>query len=149
MSSKSERNVEFGFLPEGGQQAAINQQQKQDSNIGLVAIAEAVPQFTKVMDFTTFTAEYAMVMGALVVHFFIPPDFKGDVRYYWTMVFPRALDKVAQDHFNARSPRLQAKFTSELNSWWFRARGYDHILDIPKYVTSFFTALDAALETPA
>src|SRR6188768_3206480 len=130
--SKNERTVEFGYLPEGQQRVAINQQQQQDSNISLGAIADAVPRFTAVQLYTTFDAEWALQDENIVVHFFLPKDFRGDASNYWTQRFPTALDAVARAYFSADRPRLQAKYTQELNSWWFRAMSYAHVIDLTR-----------------
>lgn len=124
----------------------IATQQSQDSNIGLQHVIDAIPRFTVVKDYTTFTVEYAFQESDIILHFFLPEDFQGAAGVYWERTFPTALDIVARDYFNAEAPRLQAKYTSELKSWWFRARGYDHLLDLVGFLQGFFDRLDAALE---
>jgi len=117
-------------------------------------ISKSVPRFKKVDGYTTFKAEYAMVHAAssddLVIHFFETPEhpFTDDPNHtwYWLTYFPNCLDEVGRSYFQATRPRLVAKFTEELKSWFFRARGYDHILDIDEYVGRFFEKLDKALE---
>lgn len=148
MSNDPKISIGTGTVVEGGA-AAIRQQQRRDSNIGLGAIAEAIPQFTTERGYTTFTAEYALKDSDIVVHFFLPADYRGDAGNYWAVTFPRALDAVARNHFAAEAPRLQAKYTEELKSWWFRARGYDRVVDMPRFIRGFFDALDAALEVRA
>jgi hypothetical protein len=39
-----------------------------------------------------------------------------------------------------------AKYTEELNSWWFKAQGYGDKIDIDGFILKFFEALDQALE---
>jgi hypothetical protein len=68
------------------------------------------------------------------------------VQSFWIERFPVGLNEVAQDHFKATSPRLQAKYTAEINSWWFRAQGYDHLIDLDAYVLSFLEKLDERLQ---
>jgi hypothetical protein len=65
---------------------------------------------------------------------------------YWLNMFPTALNEVAQEHFKATSPRLVAKYTEELKSWWLRARGYDHLIDLDGFMGSFAEKLDRRLE---
>jgi hypothetical protein len=106
-------------------------------------IASGVPVFTRVEDYTTFIAEHTMKDDDLVIHFYPTEESNS----YWTSRFPEVLDRVAQAYFRATSPRLQAKFTHEVNSWWFRARGYSHIPDMNGFISGFFDALDQGLET--
>lgn len=143
-----ERNVMFGHIEEGKEADTTVQQVLHDKPMEASRIADAVPKFTPCEEFTTFSAEYALQDGNIVIHFFLPRDFKG-AQDYWTMKFPRALDPTAQSYFKATAPRLQAKYTEELKSWWFRASGYDHIIDWQKFVESFFEELDRALESVA
>lgn len=147
--TKDERTVAFGYVPDGKVGEGLAQQQKQDNNISLGSVAQAVPKFTKVEDYTTFVAEYALQDGNIVIHFFLPADFKGNAGNYWAVNFPRALDATARSYFMADRPRLQAKYTPELQSWWFKANSYDHVVDIAGFIRGFFDALDAALETRA
>jgi hypothetical protein len=89
----------------------------------------------------------------LVVHFFLPPDLRPadgeelpiNFRSYWLERFPKALDEVARSYFQADSPRLQAKYTAELNSWWFLAQGYDHLVGLHTFVLGFLEKLDSSL----
>lgn len=117
-------------------------------------------QFMKDTSFTTFSAEYALRGEDIVVHFYLPPEIIGgeganhasralqrpSVFHYWTEVFARTLDETARQYFEADAPRLQAAYSAEVYSWWLRARGYGHLLDIPAFVRGFFVAFDAALD---
>jgi hypothetical protein len=114
------------------------------SGPSLSAVIDAVPKFISVDDFTTFRAEWTLQDGNVIVHFFTPSV--APTIAYWTEVFPVALDRVGREHFEADKPRLQAKYTVELNSWWLRALKYDHIIDIVRFMDAFFDKLDAALE---
>lgn len=107
-----------------------------------------VPEFTQVDEFTTFKAEYGMVGNDLVMHFFATPEIEKSPkgREYWLRLFPTCLDPVAQHHFEATAPRLQAKYTELVNSWWLQAQGYSHLLDVDAYVSDFLTKLDESLE---
>ena len=120
-------------------------QVKAESDIQMGRIMRGVPDFIKVEDYTTFLAEYAMKDGDIVIHFYPTEQIQG----VWTAEFAWVLDRVAQDHFRDTAPRLQAKFTEEMNSWWFRARGYSHIIDLKSFMTQFFDKLDHDLESDA
>lgn len=111
----------------------------------LQSLADAVVRFTQVTDFTTFNAEYTLKENDLIIHFFLPPDLKGPSDY-WTLHFPKALDFIARSYFEAEAPRLQAKYTPELSSWWFKACGYDHIIDLADFVDQFLSQLDESLD---
>lgn len=144
--AKNERTIAFGVVTD---EAGVGDQIKKQQDISLDAVVNAIPKFLKVDDYTTFRAEYALQDSAIVIHFYFPPEFKGDASIYWATRFPQALDVSARSYFNADRPRLQAKYTQELNSWWFRASGYDHIVDMAGFIRGFFDALDAALEARA
>src|ERR1051325_4529578 len=73
----------------------------------LESLGNAIVKFTPVNDFTTFTAEYAMKDNDLVIHFYLPADLRGPANY-WMELFPKALDRVAQEHFMATKPRIKA-----------------------------------------
>lgn len=141
----SERSVAFGHVDEERLHETIEKQQSQ-GDFSLNSVANAVPVFVPVDDYTTFRAEYTLSDDNIVVHFFLPPDFRGQEGDYWAIKFPRALDVTARNYFAADRPRLQAKYTPELKSWWFRAMGYGHIIDLKGFVLGFFDELDAALE---
>ena len=111
----------------------------------LESLTDAIVKFTPVTDFTTFTAEYALKDQDLVIHFFLPEDLRGPPEY-WSKYFPLALDRTARAYFEAEAPKLQAKYTPELRSWWFRARGYDHLIDLSGFVEGFLSQLDSALD---
>lgn len=105
----------------------------------------AVPAFKAVNDYTTFFAEYDLIDGNVVIHFY-PPKGVEVTREYWMVRFAEALDATAQEHFQATKPRLAAKYTEELGSWWFRAQGFGHLIDLDQYLVKFFEKLDAALD---
>jgi hypothetical protein len=115
----------------------------QHSTIGIGA--GAVPKFKEVEDYTTFFAEYDLISGNIVIHFFPPKDQKV-TQDYWMVKFAEALDVTAQEHFQATKPRLAAKYTEEMSSWWFRAQGFGHLIDVDQFLTRFFEKLDAALD---
>jgi hypothetical protein len=94
---------------------------------------------------TTFKAEFAMVDGAIVYHFFLTPEMSTRARY-WEELFPNALSRVAERYFNATYPRLKAAYTEEVKSWWMRAEGFGLVLDPHKFSYRFFELLDTELE---
>ncbi len=111
--------------------------------------------FTKFNDYTTFQGEYAITEGDLVFHFFRTPEVKALPQakrdLYWQRTFAVCLNDVAQKVFEAGPPRLQGQFIDEpelgvVQSWWFRANGYGHLLEPHKKIYSFLDALDSALE---
>ena len=110
------------------------------------SIADCVPKFKDVNSFTTFRAEYALIDDNIVVHFFLPPDFRGTVSF-WKDTFPTALASVAPEHFQAVQPRLVAAYTEEMKSWWLRARNYGHIIDLDAYMLKFFSDLDNEIDS--
>lgn len=112
----------------------------------LSALEASIPKFTLVGNLSHFKAEYATDGEDITVHYFLPDTCPPNaVKQYWRNVFPETLSKVAMEYFKAEPPRLVASFTPELNSWWMRARGYGHILDIDTYMQSFFIKLNIAL----
>lgn len=101
--------------------------------------------FLPVEDFTTFRAEYTLEGDDLVFHFFRP---SGGTDEYWEGSFPEALEEVAKSVFHADYPRLEAQFISDfdLDSWWFRARGFAQSLDPDALAYAFLENLDVALD---
>jgi hypothetical protein len=121
------------------------------SDIG--GVADAVPQLTP-YDCRSFKAEYGLVDGNLIIHFFLPAHAQPDTEdarsawlQYWTERFPDKLDVTARTYFEADSPRLVVKYTEELASWFFRGQGYAHMLDLGAYARAFLDLLDAALQS--
>jgi len=103
-------------------------------------LESAIPKF-KVVDYECFKAEYDVSGRDIVVHFFLPS--RKVTENYWKVIFAEALNTVGQEHFDATAPRLVAKYTAELHSWWFKAQGYDHVIDMDSFVGSFFAKLDS------
>lgn len=144
---QSERTVVFGHVEEGTAAQTLSEQAQ--DNFSTKSIADGVPKFQSVTDYNTFLAEYTLKDGDIVIHFFLPKDFRKSGQaalIYWTTTFAVALDYVAQEVFQATQPRLQAKYTEELNSWWLRARSYDHLINLQQFMGSFFERLDEELE---
>lgn len=115
----------------------------------------AALSFKKFNDYTTFQGEFAITEGDLVFHFDRTDEVKalqqGPRDVYWQQTFAACLNQVAQNVFEATYPQLQGQFIDEpelgvVQSWWFRANGFGHLLDPHKKVYSFLDALDAALE---
>ena len=147
MEQKSENPIERtvglgGTVPETD---AVDMLKKAPAGIGNVP--GAVPDFKKVDTFTTFTAEYTLIGEDVVVHFFATKEFPLEDGAYWQDRFPKLLNVVGRSHFSAGYPRLAAKFTPEMGSWWFRAQGYSHILDLDRFMLKFFSKLDGDLDT--
>lgn len=116
--------------------------------------------FIPVNDYTTFRAEFSITDGDIIFHFFKTPevDAKGpQASYeYWSNIFPQCLEPVSKACFNADAPRLKAQHIYDsdspysqrepLDSWWFRAYGFGHLLDPHAKAYAFAEALDAALD---
>lgn len=146
MMETNERTVVLGPIDEGRMGHLIARQQDKDK-FALNSIVDGVPKFIQETSYTTFLAEYVVQDGNIIIHFFLPSDFKGHAQQYWEVTFAVALDTTAQRVFQATTPRLQAKYTEEMKSWWFRALNYDHIIDMQGFINRFFDELDTALET--
>jgi hypothetical protein len=150
MGKTDEQYVMFGHLPDDGAAETTVRQVQRDLDLSAANIADGVPKFIPNQSFTTFSAEHMMQDGNLVIHFFMPSGpFGMSAEEYWKVRFPKHLDSVARNYFNANAPRLQAKYTEEVNSWWFRANGYEHIIDLPAFIDGFYEALDASLDPRA
>jgi hypothetical protein len=111
--------------------------------------------FIKITDYTTFQGEYAITNGDLVFHFDRTDEIRalpqGPRDVYWHRTFAECLNEVAQRIFEAGPPELQGQFIDEpdlgvIQSWWFKASGFGHILDPHKKVYAFLDALDSALD---
>lgn len=105
-------------------------------------------KFTRVEDYTTFIAEYAVENEDIVFHFYPTNEMsheKETDRVYWLKTFPTVLDPAASHFFSATFPRLQACFVPEMGSWWMRAYGLAG-MDPEGRVSRFFDKLDSALE---
>lgn len=104
--------------------------------------------FIPIDDYTTYRAEFAIVEGDIVYHFFVTEEVQKlpDPQKYWFESFPNALQEVADKHFKVTFPRLKAAYTPEQASWWMRAFGFGKLLDPHRFSYKFFDALDAALD---
>lgn len=106
--------------------------------------------FVQATGYTTFRAEYGAKDGKdLVFHFFGTHEANSlpDPWDYWLQTFPRALQKVAVEHFRTGPPHLKAAYAEELVSWWLQADGAaEKTLDVDAYAASFLDKLDEELE---
>jgi hypothetical protein len=113
-------------------------------------VGSAVPVFHQVPDYTTYRAEWTILDGDFVIHFFRPePDDRGFARQYWTGQFPQDLSDTAEQYFRATKPRIFAQYVPELESWYMRARGFASCLDPEGFIGEFFRQLDQRLDPPA
>lgn len=120
------------------------------------SVVDAVPEFQKVEDFTTFLAEFGIQQGDIVIHFFLPYEaFSGDDEHkevkdgyltYWQHTFPPILSTTAEEYFNDTYPRIFAEWIPELRSWYMRCKGFGKKLDPETYAMKFLEALDGALD---
>jgi hypothetical protein len=122
-------------------------------------VGEAVPKFEEVQ-YNSFIAKHGVVGRDLVVQFFLPKSGEealrtGDTRlqrqweFFWLERFRDLLSPVAKEYFRLEYPQLQAKYTEELASWWFRARGLGETVAPLVLAEGFERQLDAALTVQA
>ena len=112
-------------------------------------------QFIKVNDYNTFEAEFAITEGDIVFHFFVSPEIakwsEVSLRKFWGETFPGCLVLAGRQAFNADAPRIKGQHIHDpemgINSWWFRAYGFGHLLDPHALAYKFFDTLDASLDT--
>lgn len=111
---------------------------------------DAVIKFKEVHDYTTFLCQYAIKDDDLIFQFFVTNEMKAnngpELKTYWLESFPLELNLVAKEFFNADKPRLTAKYTEELASWWFKAQKFAIRIDPEGFAEEFLMALDAALD---
>lgn len=146
-NSQAERTVTLNEVPHKEAVTAI----KTAPDVA-VDVAQGVPKFKEYACYS-FKAEHAIIDGDIVIHFFLPaharvdtPEAEQEWMQYWLGRFADAMDRTAREYFEAEHPRLVAKYTEEMASWWFRARGFGaDILDPDLFVTKFYEKLDAAL----
>jgi hypothetical protein len=142
---QAERQVNLGEVPADQARSLL----RAEADTVIADVADAVIQFTKVKDFTSFDAEYTYVNSDLVMHFFLPPEkrLSNQIdRQYWIEYFPKCLDEAARTYFNAEYPRLMAKYTEEMESWWFKANGFEHVVDPDALAVKFLKALDTLVD---
>jgi hypothetical protein len=154
MEQESERAVELKGVDERVAPGMLHREGVVGETTA-AAVAGAVPKF-KPVSFPEFRAQHAIIDGNIVIQFFLPEAAgnleKADARTqqrwaaYWLEVFPSHLSRVAKAHFRADKPRLVAKYTEDLRSWWFRAQGYGESLNPDGLVTEFYSKLVEALQ---
>jgi hypothetical protein len=149
--SNDERVVTIQGLPH---EQAVSQLQGELGEGVEEDVERAVIQFTE-KSYKSFRSEYTSVNGDLTIHFFLPAA-AGDLKtasptqirqweVYWLKTFPEALSPTAKEYFQSDKPRLVAKYTEEVSSWWFCARGFGDSLSLSTLAERFFEKLDAAL----
>jgi hypothetical protein len=152
--SKDERVVAIGGLPSDQATDALRgEQQTWDAE----SLPSAVPDFKRVAHYS-FIAEWAVVGDDIQVKFFVPaharvntPEARKAWMEYWFKRFPLVIDPTAREYFEADHPRLVVKWTDEfvepgqVPSWWFRARGFAHMIDVSAFVLGFLMKFDQAL----
>lgn len=106
----------------------------------------------KVEEYQNFRVEYALVNEDFVVHFFVTQTQiqtmeESELEQWWLNGFAVGMDRVAQEYFDAGPPRLQAKYTQEVASWWLKAQGYGHLVSPEAYLLGFFAQLDGTFHS--
>lgn len=106
-----------------------------------------VVQFTKVTDYTTFTAEYSEdpETGDITFHFYRPEDAPYSQAYFEKQ-FADVLSAAAIEFFRLEYPKLAAAWTQEASSWWLRARGVGARGNSSMMSLHFLALLDKMLE---
>lgn len=123
---------------------------------GMVAIKDegalAVPDAIHFVKYSGshFVAEYQLVDGNLVFHFYVHPAHiqrysAQELERWWLNGFAQCLDVLAQEYFDATAPRLQARYTEEVASWFLRALGFGHLLDPLAFALAFLEQFDGRL----
>lgn len=142
-----ERTVVLGAdIPEGKAKELLSSQP--DIQLG----EGAIPNFTHA-NRRSFKVDYTILNGDLVLHFYLPkhatidsPESRQAWMAYWLKDFPAKLDSIAQEYFEAGYPRLMAKYTEEVSSWWFKAQGFGVVLNVGEFVQKFLDKLDESLQ---
>ncbi|MFA5436040.1 MAG: hypothetical protein WC372_08395 [Candidatus Neomarinimicrobiota bacterium] len=141
----SERQVTLGEIPPEQATSLLHQEVQREHNVA--EVENAVPKFEEKV-YRYFTAKHGVVGADLVVQFFLPKEAeaaakKGDAtaqrrwESFWLETFRDQLSPVAQSYFHTDYPHIVAKYTEELASWWFRARGFGETMD-PKALAEGF-----------
>ncbi len=149
--NKNERTVVLGAIPE---EEAADFSKSRELAPPMQFGDEAIPKFER-RELHSFTAEYTQRGNDIIIHFYLPPRAslttdpvaKDLWLGYWMKTFPARLEPTVRDYFEADYPRLVAKYTEEATSWWFKAQGFGHILDLGAYLDGLFAKLDAVLQS--
>jgi len=141
----AENYVTLGEVPED----EAKQYLSGADQMNLEDLQSAIPKFDPYHG-KYFSAEHAVIGADLVYHFYLPQgvvESAGErVEHYWRVRFASALDSQAQSYFQAGAPRLQAKYTEEMGSWWLRARGYADAVDPNGLALGLYRALEEQLQ---
>ena len=145
MSNSNERSVKVASVDEVDSKAAVG------AGVDHGTVSWEPMKFEQETH-SHFHVEYALAGDDFVVHFFVHPDAlkywsEGDLERWWQNDFATTLSNVAQQYFKATQPRIQAKYTVETASWWFKAQGYGHLLAPLDFLRAFFVLLDGSLPT--
>ena len=149
--ANEERQVVLGEVPEKDARKALKEEEQRQWDAQ--SIPGAIPEF-KDSNRYSFKAKWAVISEDIQIQFFLPKHANTDTpraaeawQEYWLKKFAAKLDATARKYFDADAPRLLAKYTPELASWWFKAQGFGHMLDVSGYVECFLYLLDATLKT--
>lgn len=145
-----ERQIVLGEITEKDAKDALRSEKKEWNADSL---PDAIPEFKDSHRYS-FKAKWAIIGYDIQIQFFLPKHAKLDEpraaemwQDYWLKKFAATLDMVARKYFDADSPRLLAKYTPELASWWFKAQGFSHMLDPESYVDGFLDLLNVTLNS--
>ena len=99
-----------------------------------------------------FNAEHTVSGGNIVIHFYVSENVRTQwkmdyIEHWWLNDFATNMSTVAQEHFEATVPRILAKYTHEAASWWFKAQGYDYLLDVAGFLRAFYERLDETIHS--
>lgn len=143
-----ERQVVMGEVPEKDAKDALKEEKKEWNADSL---PNAIPEF-KDSNRYSFKAKWSVIGEDIQIQFYLPKHAKLDDQRaaeawqdYWLKKFAATLDASARKYFDADSPRLLAKYTPEMASWWFKAQGFAHMLDPEAYVEGFLDLLNEQL----
>jgi len=108
----------------------------------------------QVKEYRNFRAEYALSDDDFIIHYFITKkQIKScpmqELEHWWLNEFSEKMEALSKEYFDAGSPRIQAAYTPELASWWFRARGYGYLIDPTAFLLEFFEQLDGSFHEAA
>lgn len=149
MTVNEERHVMLGEISDEDARKALKGESKEWN---AQSLPRAIPEFLDSNRYS-FKSKWAIIGDDIQIQFFLPKHAKTDTpraaeawQDYWLNKFAAKLDTVAREYFEADKPRLIAKYTPELASWWFKAQGFSHILDLKKYVNGFLDQLDERLK---
>jgi hypothetical protein len=99
-----------------------------------------------------FRAEHTLSDQDIVIHFYVSSAVRknwseSQIAPWWLNDFANSMSNEAQKYFNAGPPRLMAKYTPEVASWWFKAQGFAHMLDVGAFLRAFYEQLDETLHS--